>query len=393
MLRVLAVLVVPSVFVAVLVSGAAWILPTTPAPSRPGDSIAWGDRVFSSREQLASWMASRGESYANWARTHPLADARLRLTEQRERKLSAAATVRQTSRSPSATRTRDEAWQRLVLVLKIAAGVALALVALAFAGAAMRALRGSRRHAPGAPGQLAVLDGRARPRLARRLGIGAAILARVAAMTVAFVAKRAAPAAVAGSRRAGKWGGRVLAGARSRVRPALTATFSPAPAHVGVMTAGTTSRNAPARRAAPVTPRDSARPRLATEAALDAPGAVERPSDPLTVTPGGRSSRDSSRLERHASPADCETCQIEWWCGYLKSRFFARRIGDEGEVIAASPHFRWSGPRAPIPAQRVAAAHEALLAQLRAEGWEPSGGNGTWYGLVFSRAAGSEPPQ
>src|SRR5581483_4906284 len=38
------------------------------------DAIVWANRVFSSREALASWLSVRGTTYASWARRHP-ADA------------------------------------------------------------------------------------------------------------------------------------------------------------------------------------------------------------------------------------------------------------------------------------------------------------------------------
>jgi hypothetical protein len=36
-------------------------------------AIAWGDRVFASREQLATWLRTRGLSYERWAELHPAA--------------------------------------------------------------------------------------------------------------------------------------------------------------------------------------------------------------------------------------------------------------------------------------------------------------------------------
>lgn len=34
-------------------------------------AIVWGDNVFSSRADLAAWLASRGATYGRWARLHP----------------------------------------------------------------------------------------------------------------------------------------------------------------------------------------------------------------------------------------------------------------------------------------------------------------------------------
>lgn len=42
-----------------------------PAPTRArATAVAWGDRVFASRAELARWLRSRGATYSAWARTH-----------------------------------------------------------------------------------------------------------------------------------------------------------------------------------------------------------------------------------------------------------------------------------------------------------------------------------
>jgi hypothetical protein len=41
-----------------------------PVTLRP-EAVAWGDRVFTSRVDLAAWLASRGLSYRAWERRHP----------------------------------------------------------------------------------------------------------------------------------------------------------------------------------------------------------------------------------------------------------------------------------------------------------------------------------
>jgi hypothetical protein len=37
--------------------------------------VAWGDRVFTSRRALGTWLHSRGTSYRAWARSHPQASS------------------------------------------------------------------------------------------------------------------------------------------------------------------------------------------------------------------------------------------------------------------------------------------------------------------------------
>ena len=42
-----------------------------PAPTRArATAVAWGDRVFVSRAELARWLRSRGVAYSTWARSH-----------------------------------------------------------------------------------------------------------------------------------------------------------------------------------------------------------------------------------------------------------------------------------------------------------------------------------
>jgi hypothetical protein len=36
-----------------------------------GDAVAWADRVFTSRAQLADWLEARGTSYESWVARHP----------------------------------------------------------------------------------------------------------------------------------------------------------------------------------------------------------------------------------------------------------------------------------------------------------------------------------
>ena len=65
-----------------------------PAPaSGQATSIAWGDRVFASRAELATWLRSRGSSYDAWSKTHQVAAG---VVEHRSAKVAApAAPVRQ----------------------------------------------------------------------------------------------------------------------------------------------------------------------------------------------------------------------------------------------------------------------------------------------------------
>jgi hypothetical protein len=86
------------------------------------------------------------------------------------------------------------------------------------------------------------------------------------------------------------------------------------------------------------------------------------------------------------SAASWEICEIGCWRGYLKAEFYARRLGENGEELARSPMFRWSrGDSLPHDGKALV-AHEALVAKLREEGWEPIGQARPWYVQRFRRA-------
>ena len=88
-----------------------------------------------------------------------------------------------------------------------------------------------------------------------------------------------------------------------------------------------------------------------------------------------------------------EQCTIRWWRGYVNSDFYAVRSTDEEglDVVATSPPFRWSKAADPPQGGKAAAAHDALVESLLADGWEPHGAPATWYGWEFRRAS-TRPP-
>ena len=74
MLRLAVTLAVPVIVAFALASGATRIIGSEPQPST---WTPWGNRVASSPQELAGWLAARGSSYGEWARKHPAAAARL----------------------------------------------------------------------------------------------------------------------------------------------------------------------------------------------------------------------------------------------------------------------------------------------------------------------------
>jgi hypothetical protein len=76
-----------------------------------------------------------------------------------------------------------------------------------------------------------------------------------------------------------------------------------------------------------------------------------------------------------------ETCEIVFWRGYVKCAFYA--VPQVGEPIG-SPSFR-SRERSPMQSGAALEAHQALVEQLKREGWEPWARGRTWYALTFRR--------
>jgi hypothetical protein len=80
-----------------------------------------------------------------------------------------------------------------------------------------------------------------------------------------------------------------------------------------------------------------------------------------------------------------ETCEIVFWRGYVKCAFYA--VPEVGEPVG-SPFFR-SRERSPVQSGAALEAHQALVEQLKGEGWEPWARGRAWYALTFRRRDGS----
>jgi hypothetical protein len=73
--------------------------------------------------------------------------------------------------------------------------------------------------------------------------------------------------------------------------------------------------------------------------------------------------------------------EIEWFRGYVKSRFFVLLEDPDGEArLVESPWFSWrQAEPPPPPLPDFVAARDALLAKLEREGWHECGRGQAWY--------------
>jgi hypothetical protein len=111
------------------------------------------------------------------------------------------------------------------------------------------------------------------------------------------------------------------------------------------------------------------------------------PDRPPAVVPPARPSppRIASQERRAAPPAE-QRCRIAYWSGYTKSRFVAvGNVAGDAYAVAESEPFKWRGAEAPERRPDIVAAHEALVAELVAHGWEVTGEPRTWFAQSFSR--------
>jgi hypothetical protein len=85
--------------------------------------------------------------------------------------------------------------------------------------------------------------------------------------------------------------------------------------------------------------------------------------------------------EQPAAPPEPGTFEIEWFRGYVKSRFLVLLEEPDGEQrLVESPWFAWRKTESPPPLPEFVAARDALLARLEREGWYECGRGQAWYG-------------
>jgi hypothetical protein len=76
--RILAVLLLAPCLAGALAFGASRSVNDEPIGAANGATgVLWGDRVFTSRRQLTTWLNAHGARYDRWSRRHPRAAALL----------------------------------------------------------------------------------------------------------------------------------------------------------------------------------------------------------------------------------------------------------------------------------------------------------------------------
>ena len=163
----------------------------------------------------------------------------------------------------------------------------------------------------------------------------------------------------------------------------------------------------PGRRAAPE-PRSTPRPPAAPKPVIR-PRSVPASATPATPVPARRTPRPPrspaprpttarrrpdapARMPAQPFPADAATidCEIIWVRVKGRSEFHAIAPTAEGKaIVARSPSFQWRLPLSPDATPGAAAAHQALVRQLLAAGWQPCGRAGVlhWYADRFQALA------
>jgi hypothetical protein len=94
--------------------------------------------------------------------------------------------------------------------------------------------------------------------------------------------------------------------------------------------------------------------------------------------------------EQPAAPPEPGTHEIEWFRGYVKSRFFVLLEEPDGyERLVESPWFAWRQTDPPPPSPEFVAARDALLAKLECEGWHECGRGQAWYSRRVTARSGA----
>lgn len=86
-------------------------------------------------------------------------------------------------------------------------------------------------------------------------------------------------------------------------------------------------------------------------------------------------------------PQRRRVCEIQWLRRYVKSEFLAIETTPDGaaDIVAGSQQFLWAKGRPPTRTPQAAAAYDALLQSLEAEGWRVTGSGANWFDTKLER--------
>ncbi len=323
----------------------------------------WGGRVFVSKREFAAWLEQRDRSYAQWLKQHP--------GSAPWEPAPAKAPARPAP--PDSTAAGEDNGRSVAWLAGVAAALAAGLVLLI-------------RLAHGVAWRLKNAIERLSPRP------GSALFAAPAGHpALAFVRPdqehaESSPGTVA---RVGVWVGDE---APEPARPQLVHTVelheppllpppgSPPPAKSGRAKVASTPRPANDRVPSPVSHGQPER-----EPAPPPPAAPAVPVDAggSAVEPAGRAESDTPEAAAQL-PVDEITCEIAYWRGYVRSKFYARLVAGDDGAIATSPLMRSHSP-VPEQTEECLEAYNVLVNGLLEDGWVPSGQGADWFSARFAR--------
>jgi hypothetical protein len=412
-----------------------------PQPNRAG--LTWAGRVFTSKEEFASFLYARGASYEKWAARHPGAAPWMEDYARPGAPSKPAPGGATAAGRPPATATATEpaggvdgAWRLVFAALAVAIVLLLLAIlrllrrrraAAAFAAEwpAFARQRGWSAPSPGArplhAGSASASPfGRASARVAGALA-ASVFPARALALSLrrlAGLARRLVRRTLRIFHQLHRELVRWAEAVSSRREAAAHATESEPEAMVIDASAHASAATSVSAREAfgEATPRlesaNGARlesepavafgliasgpvsvPRMSTVHAAALPEPADVRSElvtPITEPPPQSISLDPPSIEPpdseapSAAPSPTVVCEIALWRGYVKAQFYARICGDDSvSAIATSPTFRCRSA-VPEETEQSVAALTALRDQLIGAGWEPNGRGAAWYARRFT---------
>jgi hypothetical protein len=102
--------------------------------------------------------------------------------------------------------------------------------------------------------------------------------------------------------------------------------------------------------------------------------------------------RTGERAPGARAPGEWQSCRVRLWQGYIGNQFYAESPGG-GAWLVQSPIFNADKGRAIEDSEQAAEAFDAFLDELIADGWEITGGTGSWDVSLRRRIRAPRPAQ